>query len=58
VFFFQKPTTPTHYFTNRKDVESIEIKEDMQEMVNTVYMVSADLIQNSSYSDAVSVATY
>lgn len=56
VYFLPKPATATHYLTNQKDLESIEIEEDMTEMVNSVYFIWPS--SSASYSDAVSVATY
>lgn len=56
VYFLQKPTVATHYLTNQEDVESIDIEEDIQEMVNSVHIVWPS--SYADYSDAVSVATY
>lgn len=58
VYFFETPTSPTHYFTNKRDVESIEIQEDMQEMVNSVRVQNGDMTQEVSYQDPISIAQY
>lgn len=56
---FDTPVSPTHELTNQKDVENIDIKEEIQEMVNSVYFWSEfDVTQNTTYEDAASVALY
>jgi len=58
-YMFTKPVTPTHFLSNQKDVESIDIQEEIQEMVNKVFFWSKyTLSQNTSYSDAPSIALY
>lgn len=56
VYFNIKPSTITHYLTNQVDVESIDIDEDMQEMVNSIQVYNDT--ENYQYSDIVSVGLY
>jgi len=58
-YLFDKPTTPTHFLTNKVDVENITINETIQDMVNSVYFRSQyNPSQNTSYTDTASVALY
>ena len=58
-FMFKKADTDTHFLTNQKDVESIDIQEEIQEMVNSVNFWSKfDISQNTTYSDATSISLY
>jgi len=70
VWFKDDPTTPTHYFTNRKDVEKIDIEEDLEWVINSIsvtweYTVcswSPSICNKQyvwwSYDDTVSISLY
>jgi len=56
---FTKPLTPTHFLSNQKDVESIDIQQEIQEMTNKVFFWSRyDVTQNTSYQDNASITLY
>jgi len=57
-FFFKAvPVTATHTFTFKKDVESIELKEDFEGMVNKVYVERTAWVV-VAYTDAPSWTAY
>jgi len=39
VWFKDTPATPTHYFTNKKDVEKIDIEEDLEWVINSLTVI-------------------
>jgi len=58
-YMFTKPLTPTHFLSNQKDVESIDIQQEIQEMTNKVFFWSRyDVTQNTSYQDNASITLY
>lgn len=58
-YLFDKPTTPTHFLTNKVNIENITINETIQDMVNSVYFRSQyNPSQNTTYTDTASVAIY
>ena len=69
VYFKAQPTTSTHFLTNKKDLESIEIKEDLESVINSInvagkykatlwWSVYYDNYVYWTHEDATSVATY
>lgn len=67
--FKQASTTPDHLFMNKKDIEEINIEEDLDAVVNSVYVYwyyrqglwgweRYDIYIYSEYEDATSIATY
>ncbi len=57
VWFKQKPTSATHFLTNKKDVEWIDIKEDLEWVVNSAKFWDVNY-NTSTYEDSASVALY
>lgn len=57
---FPKPWSPTHYLTNNKNIENIEIYEDTEWIVNKVNAYNTMVIPylESHYEDSWSIATY
>ena len=57
VRFIPNPTTPTHYLTNQKDIEEIEIQENLEWVVNSAIFTDNDNIVRS-YIDNDSISLY
>jgi len=57
VYFKLKPTIATHSLTNQKDVENINMKEDIEDLVNMVF-VERRGGTIKAYNDATSQTTY
>lgn len=57
LYFQPRPTAISHYFTNQRDVESIEVKENMENIVNSATIARVWWVEKT-YTDAWSIATY
>lgn len=57
VIFNPKPSTISHYFTNQKDIESVTVYENMEEVVNNL-IVERNWWAMKTYTDAPSIVTY
>lgn len=55
--FKPTPITPTHYLTNQKDIEEIEIQEDLEWVINSATFTDEDF-NTRSYQDDDSIALY
>lgn len=57
---FPKPSTPSHYLTNNKNIESIEIYEDTEWIINKVNVYNTWVLPylESHYEDSPSIATF
>lgn len=69
VWYKQKPTTPTHYLTNKKDVQEFIVNEDIESLINSVKAywkynepvspwIWIETFITSDYEDAASISTY
>ena len=57
VYFKEKPSSATYNITNKKDVESIDVQEDMESLVNKLFLErSGGTIK--TYEDSTSQTTY
>jgi len=57
IYFKAKPTTATHSLTNKKNVENIDMKEDIESLVNRVF-VERKGGTIKTYQDTASQTTY
>ena len=56
---FAKPSEPTHYLVNQVEIESIQIKEDIEGTVNKVTVQTNSVpVLTSTYQDVPSQTLY
>ena len=57
VFFKEKPSSATYRFTNKKDIENLQIQEDFESVVNKLFL-ERNWWTIKTYTDATSQTTY